>query len=37
MFYTKDCQGIWQGYEANWIEFKQSNAAGRAKWEGLRS
>ena len=35
MFYTNDCQGIWQGYEVSWIEFKESNAVGRAKREGL--
>lgn len=37
MFYTKDCQRIWQGYEVNWIEFKECNAVGRAKSEGLKS
>lgn len=28
---------IWQGYELNWMEFKESNAVGRAKWERLKS
>lgn len=30
-------QGIWQSYEVNWIEFKESIAGARAKWEGLKS
>lgn len=36
MLYTGGCQGIWHNYEANWKEFKESNTAGKAKWERLK-